>query len=259
MTYVKTAVEGNVFCMGLNRPEKYNAMNRAMYHELAAAFYRLDQDPELRVGLLYGEGDHFTTGLQLDDWAEVFSAGTMPKLKDDEIDPFGVTGNFVSKPVVMAVQGYCYTLGVEIMLNTDLRIAANNTRFAMLEVKRGIYPVGGATVRLPQEMGWANAQRYLLTGDEWYAEDALRMGMLNEVTEPGKQQEVAMDLAGRIAKAAPLGVKAALQSSRIARIEGERIALDRLLPDLQPIMASEDLQEGLASFLERRDAVFKGR
>ena len=251
--------DGHILLIGLNRPHKYNAMTVAMYNEIASAYGELARDEELRCALVFGHGEHFTAGLQLDDWAGVFSSGQSMQLQDGQIDPFGVATPRVGKPVVFAVKGISFTCGVEMMLNSDVRIAATNTRFAQLEVKRGIYACGGATIRLVQEMGWANAQRYLLTGDEWSAEDAYRMGMVQQLTEPGQEYEVALEIARKIAKAAPLGVYGSLKSSIIARQDGEQAALARLFPDLQPVMQSEDVQEGIRSFLERREAVFKGR
>lgn len=259
MSEITLERDGHVLLIGLNRPHKYNAMTVSMYREIATAYGELERDPELRCALVFGHGEHFTAGLQLDDWAGVFSAGESMPLEARQVDPFGVASDRVSKPVVFAVKGICYTCGVEMMLNSDVRIAADNTRFAQLEVKRGIYACGGATIRLVQEMGWGNAQRYLLTGDEWSAQEAYRLGMIQELTEPGREYEVALDIARRIAKAAPLGVYGSLKSSLTARQQGEPAALKRLFPDLRPVMQSEDVQEGIRSFLERREAEFKGR
>ncbi|MFE8070925.1 crotonase/enoyl-CoA hydratase family protein [Marinobacteraceae bacterium S3BR75-40.1] len=258
MSLVNIEQRGHILLIGLNRPEKMNAMNRAMYHEIAAAYYRLNSDPELRVGLLYAEGDNFTSGLQLDDWAGVFAQGGI-QVNEGELDPFHVVGEPLNKPVVFAAQGICFTCGVEMMLNTDVRVAASNTRFAQLEVKRGIFACGGATIRLQEEIGWANAQRYLLTGEEWTAQQAREWGLVQELVAPGEQFDVALDIAQRIARAAPLGVQGSLRSSRLARLEGHDAAKVRLFRDLKPVMESEDVQEGIASFLERREAVFKGR
>jgi enoyl-CoA hydratase len=251
--------DGHILLIGLNRPKKYNAMTLAMFGEIASAYGQLERDPELRCGLMFAHGDHFTAGLQLDDWGTVFSSGQSFPLREGQIDPFGVASPRVSKPVVFAVKGICFTAGVEMMLNSDVRIAANNTRFAQLEVKRGIYACGGATIRLVHEMGWANAQRYLLTGDEWSAADAYRMGLVQQLTEPGEEFGVALEIARRITRAAPLGVQGSLKSSIVARQKGEMAALECLFPDLKPVMASDDVKEGLQSYLERREAVFKGR
>lgn len=259
MALINIDARDHVLLIELNRPDKMNAMNRAMYHEIAAAYHRLEHDDELRVGLVHAAGDHFTAGLELDDWADTFARGNGMELGDGEIDPFFVTGPAPSKPLIFAVQGICFTCGVEMMLNSDIRVAADNTRFAQLEVKRGIFPCGGATFRLPEEIGWANAQRYLLTGDEWTAHQAYDWGLVQELSAPGKQFDLAWSLAEAVARAAPLGVQGSLRSSRLARLKGHDAAKEDLFASLKPVMASEDVQEGIRSFLERRDAVFRGR
>jgi len=165
----------------------------------------------------------------------------------------------LEKPLVMAAQGICFTIGLEIMLAADIRIVSQDIRLAVLEVKRGIYPVGGATIRLPREIGWGNAMRYILTGDEMHAAEALRLGLVQEVTENGKQFERALAIAEHIAKQAPLAVKASLLSCRRVYTEGEKQAVARLMPDLMVLMRSEDAAEGVKSFLERREAKFQGR
>jgi enoyl-CoA hydratase len=258
MSYIELSTQGHVLEIHVNRPEKLNALSPEMYGDIALALGRLDRDPELRVGLVYAEGKHFSAGVELDKWAPIFAKGGFP-VPDGGIDPFALTGPRCRKPVVMAAQGYCYTWGVEFMLTTDVRIAAEDTRFAMLEVKRGIYPCGGATLRLPQQMGWANAQRYLLTGEAWTAAEAYRTGLVQEVVKPGEQLAAARDMAARIAAAAPLGVQAILKSSRLAQTDGERVAATHVFDDMHEVMRSEDAREGVQSFLERRDAVFKGR
>lgn len=262
MSENKISVEqrGNVLLMGFNRPEKRNAFDVDMYWALARAFHRLHTEPELRCGLVFATGDHFTAGLDLVQWAPIFAGGKWPEMPDDCIDPFGLDEDRrVGKPVVMAAQGICYTVGFELMLACDVRVAASTLRLGQIEVKRGIYPVGGATVRMFQEIGWGNAMRYLLTGDEMPAAEAHRLGMVQEIVEPGALFDHGLDLAQKIAKQAPLGVQASLRSARIARVEGDKAALVRLLPDLMPIMTSEDAQEGVKAFIERREARFTGR
>jgi enoyl-CoA hydratase len=259
-TKIVTEQRGHVLCVGFNRPAKYNAFDVEMYQLLAAAYGRLDRDPELRCGLLYANGEHFTAGLDLPQWAPVFGSGRFPEMPEGSLDPFGLDPvHRVSKPVVAAVQGICFTVAIELMLAADLRVCADNTRFGQIEVKRGIYPVGGATLRMVQEFGWGNAQRYLLTGDEFDAAEALRLGLVQEVVPAGKQFERGLALAESIAKQAPLGVRASLRSSRLAVERGTLAAMANLLPDLLPLMKSEDVQEGLRSFIERREAQFRGR
>jgi len=259
MALVNIETKDHILFIGLNRPDKMNAMNQEMYHQIAAAYGRLERESDLRVALVYAEGKHFTSGLQLDDWAGVFASGEGMPLAAGEIDPFGIVGPERSKPVVYVTQGICFTCGVEMMLNSDIRVAASDSRYGQLEVKRGIYACGGATLRLPEEIGWSNAQRYLLTGDEWSAEQAYAWGMVQELVAPGEQFDRGLALAQKVAAAAPLGVQGSLASSRLARNEGHRAAKDRLFPDLRPVMASEDVKEGIQSFLERREAVFQGK
>ncbi len=257
---ISAEVQGHVLMIGLNRPEKRNAFDLDMYRDLGRIYGELNQNPDLRCGLLFAHGDHFTGGLDLAAWAPVFSEGRFPELDEGSIDPLGLDeDNRLHKPLVMAVQGICFTIGLELLLATDIRVAARGLRLGQIEIKRGIYPVGGGTVRLLQEVGWGNAMRYLLTGDEISAEEAFRIGLVQEITEPGKQLERALEIANTVAAQAPLGVQASLGSSRIARIQGDKAALARLLPDLVPIMKSEDAQEGLRAFMERREARFKGR
>lgn len=259
MAHIEISKHGHILDIKVNRPEKLNALSPQMYHDIGRAYFELDHDPELRVAVFHAEGKHFSSGVELDKWAGLFATGEAFPVGENEIDPFALTGSRRRKPVVMAVQGYCYTWGVEMMLNTDVRVAADDTKFAMLEVKRGIYPCGGATLRLPQQMGWANAQRYLLTGDAWSAQESLRLGLVNEVVAPGEQYAKAREIAERIAKAAPLAVQALMKATTLAWTQGEDAAIGELFKDMLPIMKSEDAKEGVQSFLERREAVFKGR
>ncbi len=255
---VTTERRGHVFVVGLNRPAKRNAFDLPLWDALCLAWGELDRDDELRVGVLHAHGDHFTGGLDLPQWGAAFSSGAW-HIPEGGLDPLGLTGPRVKKPIVVAVQGTCLTIGIELMLAMDVRIVASSARFGQIEVKRGIYPVGGATLRFPREVGWGNAMRWLLTGDEFGAAEALRIGLAQEVVEPGQQLERALQLAEVIAAQAPLGVYATLASSRAAIPRAEQEAGVRLMPDLVPIMRSADVAEGLRAFLERRPGRFTGR
>lgn len=260
-TKVIVEKKGHVLMMGLNRPAKLNAFDIDMFVELAIAFGRLNDDPECRCGLLYANGKHFTAGLDLSQWAPVLEeTGLFPPLPAGALDPRGLDpATRVKKPVVIAVHGVCFTIGFELLLAMDVRVAARDTRFALLEVKRGIYPTSGGTVRLHREIGWGNAMRYLLSGDELPAEEAWRLGLVQEVVETGQQPDQAFKIAETISKQAPLGVRAALLSARLVQQDSEKPAIDRLAPDLVPVLKSEDAAEGVKSFVERREARFQGR
>lgn len=247
---------GHVLRIGLDRAAKRNAFDLPLWDALCRAYGELDRDPELRVGVLHAHGDHFTGGLDLPQWAPVFASGEW-HIPDGGLDPLGLTGPRLRKPIVAAVQGICLTIGIELLLATDVRVAAATTRFGQIEIKRGIYPVGGATLRFPREVGWANAMRWLLTGDEFDAAEALRIGLVQEVTDDALARATA--LAEVIAAQAPLGVYATLASSRLALPATEAEAARRLMPDLQPLLESDDMKEGLRAFVARRPGAFTGK
>jgi enoyl-CoA hydratase len=246
----------HLLLIGLNRTAKRNAFDLQMYAELAQAYGSYERDPQLRCAVLYAHGDHFAGGIELPQWAPFFRDGRMPPLPAGAIDPL-MREQSLGKPLVIAVQGWCLTIGLELLLAADIRVAADNTRFAQIEIKRGIYPIGGATVRLVQELGWGNAMRILLTGDEFGSEQAYRLGLVQEVAPAGEQLERAIDIATTIARQSPVGVRATLASARLARQDGERVAFARMLIDLQAAMATDDAVEGLNAFLERREPRFK--
>jgi enoyl-CoA hydratase/carnithine racemase len=257
---VATVREGPVLRIALDRVPKRNAFDIPMYEALSLALGQLERDPDLRCGVLVAHGDHFTGGIDLPQWTPFYRQGEAPPLPDGGLDPLGQTpGRILSKPLIAAVRGYCLTIGIELLLAADIRIAAADTRFAQIEVKRGIFPVGGATIRFAQEAGWGNAMRWLLTGDEFDAAEALRIGLVQEVVPTGTETARAMSIAGTICAQAPLAVSATLASGRDARIDGEQAAIARLLPALTRLLDTEDAQEGMAAFRERRPGRFTGR
>src|SRR2546427_29872 len=258
-TAVTVERRGHVLLMGLNRPAKRNAFNLAMIDQLAAAYYELETDEDLRCGVLFAHGDDFTGGLDLAEVGPLVREGRLDFSRLGRRDPWRKDGYWTT-PVVAAVQGWVMTLAIELLLAADIRIAASDSRFAQLEIRRGIYAFGGATIRLPRDAGWGNAMRWLLTGEEYNAAEALRIGLVQEVVEPGKQVERAIELAEAIATtSAPLGVKTTLASAHRARVEGEAAAFERLDSDMAELFETEDGREGLLSFVERREARFTGR
>ncbi|GBE63700.1 enoyl-CoA hydratase [Mycobacterium sp. MFM001] len=251
--------DGHVLLIGLNRPDKRNAFNRTMLADLSRAYALLESDPDVRVGVLFAHGDHFTGGLDLVDVAPAIAAGEL-EFPADGRDPWRLDGPWTT-PLVAAAQGWCMTLGIELLLAADIRIAATGTRFAQLEVQRGIYPFGGATIRLPRDAGWGNAMRWLLTGDEFDADEAYRIGLVQEVAEDAaaalaRAREIAHTIADR---AAPLGVRATLASAHRARAHGDAAAIERLRPEVATLFGTADAAEGVQSFIERRQARFEGR
>jgi enoyl-CoA hydratase len=251
--------DGHVLIMGLNRPDKRNAFNLAMLADLSRAYALLENDDSLRAGVLLAHGDHFTAGLDLVDVGPNIVNGVVP-FPEDGRDPWRLDGEW-TKPIVAAAHGRCLTLGIELLLAADIRVAAATTRFAQIEVLRGIYPFGGATVRFPKQAGWGNAMRWILTGDEFGADEAHRIGLVQELaSDASAAHERALQIAHTIAdRAAPLGVRATLASAHLAASAGDAAAIERLRPEMTVLFASADAAEGVQSFIERREARFQGR
>ncbi len=247
---------GHVLLIGLNRPEKRNAADLAMLHELAQAYTLLHTDAELRVGVVHGVGAHFTAGLDLRDVGPGLVSGNLDLLPPGTVDPWGLLTDPVAKPVVVAVQGTCLTLGIELALAADVVVAAEGTRFAQLEVARGIMAFGGATVRLPR-LGWGDAMRWLLTGDFFDAAEAHRIGLVQQVVPAGTQLDAALRLAERIAAQAPLAVQASLANARLAQVDPQAAA-GRLHPVVAMLASTQDAQRAVAAYLGGDPVRFEG-
>lgn len=255
---ISTEVRGHVFLIGLNRPDKYNAFDLQMLQELGEAFSRYEREDALRCAVLFGHGKHFTSGLDL---AEVGPEAAKGKwlFDSDGVDPLQLVGEPRTKPLVTAVHGWCLTIGIELMLASDIRVAAETTKFGQIEIKRGIFPFGGATVRWPAATGWGNAMRYLLTGDTFDGTEAHRIGLVQDVVPGDACLDHAIALAERVAKQAPLGVRATLASARHAHRDGDEAAISDLMRQAMTLFATDDAREGVASFKERREGRFTGK
>jgi enoyl-CoA hydratase/carnithine racemase len=253
---VRTERHDHILKIVIDNPAKKNAFVPEMMTQLAAAMTELDRDPGLWVGVLCAEGDNFTAGL---DMPKFFGPGANPSaVPDDHIDPFGMR-NQCRKPVVTAVQGICFTVGIEMALAGDIVVAAEGSRFCQMEAKRGIAPLGGAHFRFLTRAGWGNAMYHLMLCDEFGAEEAYRIGLVQEVTIAGRQVDRAMEIARIIAGNAPLGIQVTKEAGRKFIEAGERAAIDVVPTIRERVMGTADAAEGIASFVERRAAVFQGR
>lgn len=255
MNFIKTEIINHVLLIELNRNEKMNAFTFQMLQELAEAYTLLEDNKNLRCGFLHSKGKHFTSGLDLADVAKQIAKGAA-LFGNNAVDPIQLMGRKRTKPVVVAVQGYALTIAIELVLANDICIAAKGTTFGQIEIKRGIFPFGGATIRFAQRCGWGNAMRYLLTGDTFDEKEALRIGLIQEIAE--NPFETGLAIAKTIANQAPLGVQATIINATKTFEEGFEAAKVDLMPTLHKLMQSKDAQEGIQSFVERRDANFTG-
>jgi len=251
--------DGHVLLIGFNRPDKRNAADLQLLQELSAAYGELERDESLRVGFVYAHGDHFTGGLDLADVGPRIGADGLDITREGGINPWQVSGESLSKPVVIAVQGTCLTLGIELILASDIAVAAAGTRFGQIEVARGILPFGGATIRFPRAVGWGNAMRWILTGDTFDAAEAHRIGLVQEVVPDGEQYTRGLEIAQRVAAQAPLAVQAALANARTAIRQSDAAAEAALQPELVRLAATEDSAIGMRAFVTRTPAEFVGR
>lgn len=250
---------GALLHISLNRPDKLNAFDPEMIGQLAAAYTQLAKDRELRCGVLSAQGRYFTSGLDLAAIVKHLPRELIsPMVPRGMVDPWGVTTEPCPKPVVTAVQGRCYTLGIELMLCAQVNIAAQEATFTQSEVSRGIFPFGGGTVRWPLAVGTHNAYRYLLTGDELDANEALRIGLVQRVVPAEQCLPAAFEMAETIARQAPLGVQATLRNVRLSQTKGPKAALRKLRWQFFRLLMSKDARRGLEAFKARKTAEFKG-
>jgi len=255
---ITTETRGHVLLIGLNRPTKLNAFNGEMLQALADAYTKYDADDALRCAVLHANGKDFTAGLDLANVGPGIAAGG-PLWPSEGVDPLAVEGRPCSKPIVTALQGRVFTIGIELALASDIRLCSDDATFAQLEIARGIFPFGGATFRAPAQLGWGNAMRFLLTAEPFGAAEALRIGLVQEVTPRDQLLARAIKIAETVAAQAPLGVKATLASSRTGLHEGEHAAARALKAQIVSLMKSEDAKEGVQSFLERRAGRYTGK
>jgi enoyl-CoA hydratase len=250
-----------VLLIGINRPAKRNGFTPRMFRELGEAYTLLDDDPQLRVGVLHALGDHFTAGLDLPTIAPLMQRGEKA-VPEGLVEPtdLGMPGyRRRTKPMIAAVKGITYTLGIELMLAADIVVAADNCRFSQLEVKRGIMATGGATLRMAERAGLGNAMLHLLTGDEFGSAEALRLNFVQKVVPAGQELDEALRIAQAIAAQAPLAVVATRLSVLKAVEQGPMEAMGEFIDVQQRLSRSEDAAEGVKSFVEKRAARFTGQ
>lgn len=253
---ITTEQRGHLYLMGFDRPEKLNGLTPKMFEELTVAYNELENNDELWVGVLFAHGKHFTAGLDLPKFVAAMQDGKSAAANTG-VDVYALQKK-CTKPIVTAVQGITFTAGIEMMLATDIVIAADDCRFSQLEPKRGLMAMGGATVRFVERAGWGNAMYHLLTSDEFNAQEAHRCGFVQEVVPAGQQLERAIAIAELIAEGAPLAVRATKANSMKYIEAGEAAALAEFPETRKLLSHTNDFAEGVASFKEKRPPKFTG-
>jgi enoyl-CoA hydratase len=250
---VLTERRGNVLLITLNRPQVRNAVNAALAAGIAGALDELDADDELSVGVLTGTGGFFCAGMDLG----AFVKGESPWFGDRGFA--GIAQRAAKKPLIAAIEGFAVAGGMEIALACDLIVAAKGAKMGIPEAKRSLIAAGGALLRLPRRMPYHVVMELALTGDPLLAERFHELGLVNRLAEPGTAVDVALELAGALAKNGPLALVA---SKRILQEQYDWSSDEMWAKQGEisgPVMTSEDAKEGASAFKEKREPVWKGR
>ena len=259
--------KGHVAILTLNRPQARNAMNPEVLVRLAEAWQRVHDDDSIRVAVITGNGPAFCAGMDLGSMIPLITGARPPQdewdeavVSDKTLGYRATLRNFdTSKPVIAAINGFAIAGGMELVMACDLRIAADSAKFGLQEVKWAIFPGGGSTVRLPNQIPYARAMEVLLTGDQFSAQSMLDYGFLNYVVPENEVLDKALEMAEKIAANGPVAVCAVRRSVREAIGVSEPEALVREGELSASVYATEDAVEGPRAFMEKRQPVFKGR
>jgi enoyl-CoA hydratase/carnithine racemase len=259
-TTITVERRGEIALIGLNRPFIQNRLDPPTRVRLAETFYQYEHDPSLRAVVLFGHGEHFSRGIDVDASQAGIIAGQRAAATAPTIDVLGNGQPRRSKPVVVVAHGDTWNLGHEIYLAGDVRVAAANTRFGQDENTHGRFPGGGATVRFVREAGWGNAMRYMLTGDHWSAEESYRMGITQQIAPtPEAALEAGVAMARKMAACGPLSIKATLASAHQYVDPVEADALSKLGAQYSALYRTEDFVEGRRAEAEGRPPQYKGK
>jgi enoyl-CoA hydratase len=254
--------EGHTAIVTLNRPAKRNALSSEMLVRMYDAWLEIDRNPDIRVAIVTGAGGNFCSGADLkamaaghpdDEYTQRFAA-------DNDLHWKALLRHYIpGKPLIAAVEGYAVAGGTEILQAFDIRVAGESAQFGVAEVRRGLFPLGGSTVRLSRQIPYTIAAELLLTGKFIPAQEAKDVGLIGHVVPDGTAVDKAREIAEQIAENGPLAVQAVLKSMRITREMPEKLGLAYELEIGQPVFATEDATEGPTAFAEKRKPHFQGR
>jgi enoyl-CoA hydratase/carnithine racemase len=251
---------GEIVLIGINRTAINNRLDGATRRRMGEVLFAYEHDPSLRAAVLFGHGDCFSRGIDVDAAQAAFQGTSPVPDATATIDILGKATPPPGKPVVCVVHGDTWNLGHEIYLACDIRIAAANTDFGQDENAHGRFPGGGATVRFVRDAGWGNAMRYMLTGDHWTAAESYRMGLTQVIApSPEAALEAGVAMAQKIAAVAPLSTRATLTSARHVTTPIEAEALAKTGPTYMALYKTEDFLEGRRAEAEGRPPKYRGR
>ena len=250
---------GAVVLIGINRPYVQNRIDPEAFVELAKAYYDYDHDPSLRAAILFGHGDNFSRGIDVDGFRKLVETAKPWINGEGLIDPLAKRKPGLTKPLIVVVHGDTWNMGHELFLVADIRIATANTCFGQDENTHGRFPGGGSTVRFVREAGWGNAMRYMLTGDHWTAQEAYRVGTIQEVAAtPKAALDRAFKIANKVAACGPLGIKTTLASAHLAIDPAADDAFSRLDVQFGALFHTHDFLEGRKAEAEGRSPIYHG-
>jgi enoyl-CoA hydratase/carnithine racemase len=247
---VEVETADHVMTITMVRHDKRNAIDGEMTAALDGALNRLDDDPDLWVGILTGGPDMFCAGTDM-------AATSGPPTERGGV--YGVVGRTRVKPLIAAVEGVAYGGGFEVVMACDMVIAAENARFGLPEVKRGLVATSGALFRASRVLPLNVAKQLLFTGADLSPADGHRLGLINEVTEPGRALEAARRWAGLITENAPLSVQQSLRVVDALVSTDDDRAWELTRQARRVIGESEDSTEGVQAFFEKRPPRWTGR
>ena len=237
----------------INRPARRNAFDGATARAMEAAIDAFEDDDSLRCGIITGSDIVFSAGQDLLAAASN-DMGVAPKRGG-----FGIMAMPPTKPVIAAIEGHALAGGLELALSCDLLVASRTANMGIPEAARSLVAAGGGLFRLPKRIPYHLAMELALTGKSWPATRMAELGLVNRLAEPGQALDVAIELANEVLEAGPLAVRASKQIVRQAYDWTDAEAWQKQNQYIRPVMQSEDLQEGLRAFAEKRPAVWKGR
>jgi enoyl-CoA hydratase len=262
MAHLETELVGHVLVVTMNRPEAKNALSPEMLVGLADAWDRIDADPAIRCAVLTGAGGVFCAGADLKAMNDSQNqSDAAVRMREDAGLAWKalLRHHRLTKPLVAAVEGYAVAGGTEILQATDIRVAGESAVFGVVEVTRGLFPLGGSTVRLRRQIPHAKAMELLLTGDTVDAAEAERIGLISRVVPDGQALESALAIGERISRNGPLAVQAVKRSVQATEGLPEEEALKIELEIGLPIFGTADAKEGTRAFKEKRAPRYEGR